>query len=111
MNQLSLFDLGVIGFKDGTINEIVSRLDELCAETGSAHDDPEFRVWAHVPNLGHRLTYRVEVPSGSTDKFVDGFEGIAAFADRNGIELTATNGYSPTDDAVLYVFSRYRRKP
>lgn len=106
MNQLSMFDMGIIGFKDDTINEIVSRLDELCEETGAKHDKPDFRVWSHVPHLGHRLTYRVEVPD--IEKFMEGFERIQSFADRNGIELSANNGYSSTEDAVLYIFSMHK---
>ena len=107
--QLNLFDYGISFCSDPDINKIVEALDARCKKFGVICDDkPDFRVWAHVPNLGPRLTYNMMIPKELFDAMMDELDPIIVWAKERGIELSALNGWSPTtDDYNVYVFSRY----
>lgn len=98
---------------DDDINEIVSRLDHICYECGYTHDEPNFRIWEHVPNLGYRLSYTVNlIKNTDIGAFDEKCNKVVDWAKQKNIELVPMWGaaffYNDETTARLRIFSTFK---
>lgn len=112
MEQMTIFDLlndETPFCWDSDINEIVKRLDDFCERHGLECSEKSFRVWAHVPRHGYRLSYCIEVKRG-TD--ITELDEIEAYAKEHGIDFDVCTGavmfFEGEETAMLPIYTTFK---
>jgi|GEM_PF-6526644 len=98
---------------DKDINELVSDLKDLCRIHQLRYDKPKYSVWKHVPRLGYRLWFTIQVKR-DTDIYED-MNALIEKYDKRGIELSAMWGAvwflsENNEEASLYVSTMFKDK-
>lgn len=101
-----------LGDKD--IDEIVRQLDRIAWMYKIKTLDARLTTWAHVPNMGRRLTYgwiitREHLANRRIWKAVG---GVVDYADEHGIDLEPMTGaiffFDKATEATLRFYSHFR---
>lgn len=95
---------------DDDINVIVEMLDEISDRHGLEHE-AEYRIWAHVPQFGYRLSYSMKVHRDT--EISDEIESVVRFADSRNIELSPMWGstfFYDDNEADFRIYSLFKDK-
>lgn len=107
--------------KDADINQIVFKLQNICANQRMQLENPKYEIWTHCPSLGYRMSMSAYYGPNTMpiDGIWDRLDEIVNFAKSKNIELSIihTPYFGPREEitkslwfSTLYLDNRKKIK-